>query len=170
MRTGARFDSSVRFCPPHTVLVVRHLIGGRGHRQVPMTLHLQFSPAAQYLPHHFRVYPEIQSQIVKFWVGSKLKIHEFSLNFKLTSVSFDVASVCCLYLGIRCGLGACVAVIHHMRMWNSIEHNNLFNAFRGSDTSNQASDQKRWGVPSVRESYQMKCQIIAFHVKMIRLH
>lgn len=61
-------------------------------------------------------------------------------------------------------------MIHNTRMWNSIERKDLLNAFRGSDASNRASDQKRWGVPSVGESYQMKCQIIAFHMKMIRLH
>lgn len=90
---------STRLCPAHTVLVVKRALRGRGHRRVPATL--PCAPAARHLSLHFRVHPENRSQTGKFRVGPKLKIHEFSLNFKLTGVSFDVASVCGLYLGIR---------------------------------------------------------------------
>lgn len=88
--------------PLQFTLVVKHPTLGRGWRQVPGTLRLQGSTAAWCPSLCFRVYPEDRSQIVKFWVGPKPKTHEFSLNFKVTHISRDVASVCGLSLGMRC--------------------------------------------------------------------
>lgn len=109
-------------------------------------------PEAQRLPHHFRAYPESQHQIIQLGGGWKLKIPEFPLQAHQCFISCSEWSVPLLGLGWQKRNAS--TVICNTWIWNFIE---CFMCSGIQMQLNQASDQKRWEVITVRDLYQIEC-------------
>lgn len=99
-------------------------------RQIPVTLHLHCHQQHSNC-FIFRVYPENQSQVIKFAVGQKLRFMNF--HFSSDPPMFCSDSECLVPL-LEMGWQhrSVNTVIHSTWIWNYIEHINLFNAFRDS--------------------------------------